>query len=448
MKFVKWLMAVTVTVSMGVAVLTVSAMGLDQQIEDKRDEMDSLSEEASNIGETINGLEEEKNQLEAEGAKLEKELDSILSELQNLNDDINIKYEEIEESEKQLAAAEETEQEQYEMMKLHIKAMYENGEVNYLEILLSSSSVAELLNKVDYITSLAEYDNDMLEKYREAADAVAVAKAELEAELEELQTMQASVSEKQQDVAELVKENQSSIDSYDAKIAKAEALAAEYEEKISARQDELAALEEQQAEEKRKAEEAKKNAEQPVVTNAPAATNTPSVTDTPVVTDTPAATDEPTATDTPVTTDAPAATETPTATETPAPTAQPSTSTNGIPDIVHNSSDLALIAAIVECEAGNEPEQGKIAVANVVLNRVASSRYPNSVAEVLYQKYQFTPVSSGRFVIVLSRGANSSCVSAAQAAMSGTQAVGSNILHFRSATNGISGTVIGNHVFY
>ena len=257
--------------------------------------------------------------------------------------------------------------------------------------------------------------------------------------------MQASVSQKQQKVAELVKENQSSIASYDTKIAQAEELAAEYEEKISERQNELAALEEQQAEEKRKAEEAKKaeerrreeeqrkNENKPATTKAPAATVAPATTDTPAATDTPA---------TPVTTDAPAATEEPASTE------PPTTSSKGIPDIVNSSPDLALIAAIVECEAGNEPEEGKIAVANVVLNRVASSRYPNSVAEVLYQKYQFTPVSSGRFVIVLSRGASTSCVSAAQAAMSGTQAVGSDILHFRSATNGLSGTVIGNHVFY
>ena len=72
----------------------------------------------------------------------------------------------------------------------------------------------------------------------------------------------ASVSEKQQEVAELVQQNKDSIASYDTKIAKAESLAAEYEKKISERQSELAALEEKQEEEKRKAEEAKKAEEE------------------------------------------------------------------------------------------------------------------------------------------------------------------------------------------
>lgn len=454
MRIVKWLMVTVVSITASAIILSVGAKGLEQQIQDKKDEMNTLSQDASDIGETINGLEDEKNTLEAEGERLGKELDSILSELQSLNDDITKKDNEIQVAESELELAEEAEQTQYKLMKLHIKAMYEREDINYFEILLSSKSVSELLNKVNYITSIAEYDNKMLEDYRMAKNAVESAKTQLEKELKDLQTMQVTVSEKQQEVADLVQKNQDSISAYDVKIAKAEELAAEYEKKISERQNELAALEEKQAEERRKAEEARKAEEKrkaeeqkrkeeeqkknDVQQNIPL--------DNAGTDNLPINPGSSGGADTQPTGNSTEATVQPT--DTPAVTEPPATTTNSIPDIVYQSSDLALLAAIVECEAGSETDEGKIAVANVVLNRVASSRYPNTIAEVLYQKYQFTPVSSGRFVLVLSRGAKSSCVAAAQAAMSGTQVVSGDILHFRTVIDGLSGCVIGNHVFY
>lgn len=61
-----------------------------------------------------------------------------------------------------------------------------------------------------------------------------------------------------------------------------------------------------------------------------------------------------------------------------------------------SSADLSLLARLVEAEAGGEPYVGKVAVAAVVLNRVRSSRFPNTVRAVIYQAGQFTPVSNGR----------------------------------------------------
>ena len=67
------------------------------------------------------------------------------------------------------------------------------------------------------------------------------------------------------------------------------------------------------------------------------------------------------------------------------------------------AGDLELLAALIECEAGGEPYEGKLAVGSVVLNRVASSHFPNSVVGVIYQSGQFSPVASGRFATVLAR---------------------------------------------
>ena len=111
------------------------------------------------------------------------------------------------------------------------------------------------------------------------------------------------------------------------------------------------------------------------------------------------------------------------------------------------AGDIDLLAAIIECEAGGESYTGKVAVGNVVMNRVKSSVFPNTVLEVIYQNRQFSPVGSGRFAIVLARGANESCYQAARDAMAGAAPVG-NCLFFRTPIPGLTGIQIGGHIFY
>lgn len=109
------------------------------------------------------------------------------------------------------------------------------------------------------------------------------------------------------------------------------------------------------------------------------------------------------------------------------------------------SGDLAMLAALIECEAGGESYTGKVAVGAVVLNRVRSGSFPNSISEVIYQSGQFSPVSSGKFQNVLSRGARSDCYEAAAAALAGENPVG-NCLYFNSGSG--RGIQIGNQHFY
>lgn len=129
--------------------------------------------------------------------------------------------------------------------------------------------------------------------------------------------------------------------------------------------------------------------------------------------------------------------------------AQASTMVNrDISDLVFSSGDIDLLAAIIECEAGGESYTGKVAVGAVVLNRVRSPRFKqNTVLEVIMAPKQFSPVGSGRFAIVLARGANESCYQAAADAMAGASPVG-NCLFFRTPIPGLVGQQIGGHIFY
>lgn len=119
-----------------------------------------------------------------------------------------------------------------------------------------------------------------------------------------------------------------------------------------------------------------------------------------------------------------------------------------ISEIQFADGDRKLLASIIYCEAGGEPYEGQVAVGAVVINRVLSSRYPDTVVGVIYQKYQFSPVGSGRLEIVLATNkATESCYRAADAAMSGVTNVG-NCLYFRTPIPGLTGINIGGHVFY
>ena len=112
----------------------------------------------------------------------------------------------------------------------------------------------------------------------------------------------------------------------------------------------------------------------------------------------------------------------------------------------YTTSDLDLLAALIYCEAGGESYAGQLAVGAVVMNRVKSSSYPNTISGVIYQSGQFSPASSGKLARVLANGtATSSCYTAAAEALSGVSNIGS-CLHFHAGSG--SGTQIGNQVFY
>lgn len=109
--------------------------------------------------------------------------------------------------------------------------------------------------------------------------------------------------------------------------------------------------------------------------------------------------------------------------------------------------ETTLLAALIQAEAGNQCYDGKLAVGAVVLNRVKSPRYPNSISEVIYAPGQFGPASNGTLDTILNNGVNGECMQAAKEALEGATTVG-DAKSFHRADSGASGIVIGAHVFY
>lgn len=125
--------------------------------------------------------------------------------------------------------------------------------------------------------------------------------------------------------------------------------------------------------------------------------------------------------------------------------AQEESSSSDSSAVQASSSDLDLLAALIYCEAGNQPYEGQVAVGAVVMNRIASGSYPNSISEVIYQGGQFTPAYSGALASALASGAGAGYVGAASDALAGSDPT-NGCLYFNNHRG--SGLQIGDHWFY
>ena len=150
---------------------------LQKQIMESQKQLDALNGQ-------IGGLQEEQDLLEEEIEDLDSELINLYTEIGVLEDQITEKQAEITEKESEIEVAQadydaavEQEQQQYEAMKIRIKYMYEQGNESYLELLLESKGFSDMLNKVEYIEDLYEYDRKMLLNFQAIEEEIAVLKA-------------------------------------------------------------------------------------------------------------------------------------------------------------------------------------------------------------------------------------------------------------------------------
>lgn len=123
-----------------------------------------------------------------------------------------------------------------------------------------------------------------------------------------------------------------------------------------------------------------------------------------------------------------------------------------ISEVKFEAGDRKLLANLIYCEARGESYDGKVAVGAVVINRVLSERFPNTVVGVIYAPRQFAPVTSTKNSLALALAEDRAtrypdCYRAADEAMSGYSNVG-KCVYFRTPIPGLTGLQIGNHIFY
>ena len=171
-------------------------------------------------------LEAQKKAAEAEKSDLATQLNAIITSMQKTQTDMAAKEEEISVAEDELVAAKIEENNQYESMKKRIKYMYENGDAEFIELLITADSISDLLNKAEYVTKISEYDRKMLVQFQDLVKDVSQKEASLKTEYTSLETMQNTLISQQGEVETLLSSKNTEISNLQSEIgANSEVLA-------------------------------------------------------------------------------------------------------------------------------------------------------------------------------------------------------------------------------
>ncbi len=249
--------AVLLMVSL-LAVAVSPAYATKKEVEDAKKRASSLETEKKRVEATLKNLEGLKQDTVVYVRELDNNLSALNLELEELGEQIIQKEADIEVTGQELELAREVEAGQYEAMKLRIKYMYERGKVSYLDMLLQSKSMIQLMNRAEYIQRISEYDRKKMDEYAAAREAVVAREEQLNQEHEELLGFQEQTEAKQQSVETLLAQKNQELKNFESQIQTAQGQISEYEKDIQEQENRVRQLE---AEIKRKEEEARKAAE-------------------------------------------------------------------------------------------------------------------------------------------------------------------------------------------
>ncbi|MFQ9397232.1 MAG: NlpC/P60 family protein [Agathobacter rectalis] len=183
----------------------------------------------------INGLKDQQ-QITADDIKNKSaKLDEILAAQKKLQTDITSKQAEIEQNQKDLAAAQEKQQEQYDAMKKRIQFMYENSaEDNIWTAIIESNGITDMLNRIEYVSDVYDSDRALMDSYQAAVEQVKEIGTKLDKDMNELTAMQDDYEKQQADVEAAIVALENQKEQYASQIAQAQQQAENYQNIITA----------------------------------------------------------------------------------------------------------------------------------------------------------------------------------------------------------------------
>lgn len=183
----------------------------------------------------INGLKDQQ-QITADDIKNKSaKLDEILAAQKKLQTDITNKQAEIEQNQKDLAAAQEKQQEQYDAMKKRIQFMYENSaEDNIWTAIIESNGITDMLNRIEYVSDVYDSDRALMDSYQAAVEQVKEIGTKLDNDMNELTAMQDDYEKQQADVEAAIVALENQKEQYASQIAQAQQQADNYQNIITA----------------------------------------------------------------------------------------------------------------------------------------------------------------------------------------------------------------------
>lgn len=228
------------------------------KIDDAKDKRDEAQANLDKINKEINELNEAQDALQAEMDAYDEELMALLTDLSILEEDISNKRLEIDQAKADLEAAKIREANQYESMKLRIQYMYENSSSSVWATLAEATEMSEVLNRVEYVNSVYDYDRNQLTEYQNTVQQVKDLTEQLDMEMIEMEELQANMNEQQDALETLIAEGSARMENFNTQLANASSLAKKYAKTIK-QQNSIISKQEAVIKEERKKEEASKS---------------------------------------------------------------------------------------------------------------------------------------------------------------------------------------------
>ena len=216
---------------------------LEQQKKDADAKKKQEQQNYQNESGKVSSIQSDVDAISDEIDEIDESLVETIASVEIIRDEVSQKEDQIKTTTEELQKAQETEQEQYAAMKLRVKFMYEKGDSTYLQLLLESQNFGEMVNKVEYVEKLYDYDRKLLEEYIAARQAVEALKNQLEDEKAELEAQQHELEEEQKSLEEILTEKKATYDNYEVQLAQAKQEAAVYKANIKKQNDEIKRLE-------------------------------------------------------------------------------------------------------------------------------------------------------------------------------------------------------------
>lgn len=369
---------------------------LEKQTNETKNALNALNDQKQSTAANVNNLQSKSNQLSGTYKEYSDRLDDLTVEISEAEAQMQKTSGEILDINQKMAETKSQRETLYGQAKEMIKGIYESGgRSSFVKILASAVSPADLMKKAEYITAVVSYEQKVMKKLKAMEDELAVQASELEEKQSEIDAYQNELDEKQDELEELSDEVMSALSSTNASISTEKNKLANFDSQIADLNKKMASLEASVA--AAQAKLAQQVEERLRAMEAAGKTE------------------------------------------------------NLAGSYSASDEELLWLAATIQAEAGGEPYTGKLAVGSVIMNRVFSSSFPNSIVGVITQNMQFASYRSGAVSLYMSKGPNSTCMQAAREVLNGAR-VGSYLFfmtkkwadNYRIANY----DMIGNHAFF
>ncbi len=364
---------------------------LEKQTKETQDAIKELQGQQQQTKDNVSNLQSQSSALQSTINTYSNKLTTLNQEISETESQMAEVSSEIVKLDTELSQAIQEEKDRYELLKKRLKSTYESGgNSGLLRILLRSGTMGEFLTKFEYLNAVMAYDQKRIEEYQ-ALQADIQAKKEIVEEKEaELDQYQETLDEKHDELTTLTNTVKGQLNSTNSSLNSEKNKLANFDQQLAELDEKMKALESQTA--AAQAKLAQQIAERLALTKE---------------------------------------------------------DTSGS----YSASDEELIwlAATIQAEADGESYTGKLAVGSVIMNRVKSSAFPNTIVGVITQNLQFASYRSGKVSLIISNGPNSTCVNAAREVLGGAR-VGDYLFfmtkywadYYRISEY----NMIGNHAFF